>query len=253
MGGAMTGLVNIALVGRTPILREGLSHILPQGGFEIVCSVESTDALIALNSQGQAELDLILIENADPRAIAADAKALHLPFPDVRVAILADVFDLGALLGAIRAGVDGFIVADMNCQSLIESLKLVAMGERLLPSQLADNMPMHLSKLDQGPPGEALARSSFSPVEVEVMQCLVFGYPNKSIARRLEISEAAVKVHVKAVLRKIRVTNRTQAAIWAAHHGLCADSGAELQPPHGDRSQPAAAAPVRAPSMGLLL
>jgi len=248
----MTDPLIIALVGRTPIVREGLSHILPQGGFEIVCSVESTDALIASIGQRHTELDLILIENPDPQAIAAEVKALHAPFPDARVVIIADLFDCGVLFEAIRAGVDGFIVADMSFECLIESLKLVAMGERLLPSQLADNLPIYLSNLDQVSPGADLAGPNLSPREVEIMRCLVTGCANKSIARLLEISEAAVKVHVKAVLRKIPVSNRTQAAIWAAHHGLTAYSEAQLQSQRGER-QPAAAAPVRAAPTALLV
>jgi len=56
--------------------------------------------------------------------------------------------------------------------------------------------------------------------ELEILACLVSGHPNKIISRQLEISEATVKVHVKAILRKIGVQNRTQAAIWAVGERL---------------------------------
>lgn len=54
--------------------------------------------------------------------------------------------------------------------------------------------------------------------EAEILHCLMEGAPNKTIARKLDVAEATVKVHVKAILRKIRVTNRTQAAMWAVTH-----------------------------------
>jgi two-component system nitrate/nitrite response regulator NarL len=58
-----------------------------------------------------------------------------------------------------------------------------------------------------------------SPREKSIMQCLIAGDSNKCIARKIDIAEATVKVHVKAILRKIRVQNRTQAAIWGMNHG----------------------------------
>jgi two-component system nitrate/nitrite response regulator NarL len=67
--------------------------------------------------------------------------------------------------------------------------------------------------------------------EAEILHCLMQGAPNKIIARKLEVAEATVKVHIKAILRKIRVTNRTQAAMWAVAH---------LPPSNGDEARPGA-------------
>ncbi|MFX5817298.1 LuxR C-terminal-related transcriptional regulator, partial [Acinetobacter baumannii] len=57
-----------------------------------------------------------------------------------------------------------------------------------------------------------------SPREISILQCLIEGDSNKCIARKINIAEATVKVHIKAILRKIRVQNRTQAAIWGLNH-----------------------------------
>jgi two-component system nitrate/nitrite response regulator NarL len=67
--------------------------------------------------------------------------------------------------------------------------------------------------------------------EAEILHCLMQGAPNKIIARKLEVAEATVKVHIKAILRKIRVTNRTQAAMWAVAH---------FPPSNGDEARPGA-------------
>ena len=69
---------------------------------------------------------------------------------------------------------------------------------------------------------------TLSSREAEILQCLMQGAPNKVIARKLDVAEATVKVHIKAILRKIRVANRTQAAMWAVNH-LSGGGEASLQ------------------------
>jgi two-component system nitrate/nitrite response regulator NarL len=71
-----------------------------------------------------------------------------------------------------------------------------------------------------GPSDAAGAARGLSPRELQILRALVNGRSNKAIARELSISEATVKVHLKALLRKVRVNNRTQAAVWALNQGL---------------------------------
>ncbi|TIV05318.1 MAG: hypothetical protein E5W02_28205, partial [Mesorhizobium sp.] len=66
--------------------------------------------------------------------------------------------------------------------------------------------------------------SALSNREKSILSCLIEGESNKTIARKIDIAEATVKVHVKAILRKIRVRNRTQAAVWAMNHGVLTPS-----------------------------
>ena len=90
-------------------------------------------------------------------------------------------------------------------------------------------MPCTDAKPDSEAPGDGYRRAGRdgptrhtqtgnSGREAAILNALIQGAPNKLIASQLKITEATVKVHVKAILRKIRVTNRTQAAIWALHH-----------------------------------
>lgn len=100
------------------------------------------------------------------------------------------------------------------------TLHLVAMGERVLPPQLADELQSRPTLTDALEVERPVDAASLSDRELEILRWLIMGCPNKVISKRMEISEATVKVHVKAVLRKLRVKNRTQAAIWAANHGM---------------------------------
>jgi len=129
----------------------------------------------------------------------------------------------------LAAGADGYCLATLECAALIKSLELVMLGEIIFPSGLFLSAISKLSKrleplvIEQIRPIPKLLQSDrktrmLSSREAEILRCLMHGAPNKVIARELDVAEATVKVHVKAILRKIQVSNRTQAAIWAAEH-----------------------------------
>ena len=131
---------------------------------------------------------------------------------------------------AFRAGASGYFVNVNCCDAFIKSIELVAMGETVFP-------PAFLSfaldtKSDDGSKAalpdeneraifvttEDTVAQQLSPREKSVLRCMIEGDSNKSIARKIDIADATVKVHVKAILRKLQVQNRTQAAIWAKKH-----------------------------------
>ena len=127
-------------------------------------------------------------------------------------------FDEVAL--AFGNGIDGYIVKEISCEPLIESLKLVALGEKVLPSQLARTLSDFHPRFESGNQHDTASAACLSEREAEILRCLTVGMANKVMSRLLNISEATVKVHVKAILRKLRLSNRTQAAIWAIKHGF---------------------------------
>src|SRR3546814_7300148 len=89
-----------------------------------------------------------------------------------------------------------------------------------MPSQLARTFANGDAGFKRNNWRESIADVKLSEREVEILRCLILGYANKVISRRLDISEANVKVHEKAILRKTRVSNRNPAAIWAEKRGL---------------------------------
>jgi two-component system nitrate/nitrite response regulator NarL len=113
---------------------------------------------------------------------------------------------------------------------LVKYLDLVMLGETVFPSAMflaslsAGEKATRIEAATGDGPESLQAISAGSPIrtlssrEAEILHCLMQGAPNKIIARKLEVAEATVKVHIKAILRKIRVTNRTQAAMWAVAH-----------------------------------
>jgi len=145
-------------------------------------------------------------------------------FPRARLVVLSDQYTVEQVHLAFALSARGYLIKTINSSTLIKSLELVMLGESIIPSALLTRV---VGEHDVGIEAdeddedeevvEAVAPASraLSAREVQILQCLVRGQSNKMIARNLDIVEATVKAHIKAILRKIRVQNRVQAAIWA--------------------------------------
>jgi len=120
--------------------------------------------------------------------------------------------------------VTGFCLTTSRPEVLIKSLELVMLGESILPFEvlrsLMDVRPQKQSQPLQDNTAEPklsdVKECKLSAREAQILTCLTKGEPNKVIARKLDITEATIKVHVQAILRKIGASNRTQAAMWAS-------------------------------------
>jgi two-component system, NarL family, nitrate/nitrite response regulator NarL len=132
--------------------------------------------------------------------------------------VLAGDCSVDALRDAMNAGADGYLMKDVSPEALIQSLELVMMGEKVFPTNLA---AMLFDLNNASSPVNSIR--GLSPREQEILRALVTGSSNKLIAIKLGITEATVKVHLKTLLRKIDVNNRTQAAIWAMNNGFTAE------------------------------
>ncbi|HEX7877115.1 MAG TPA: response regulator transcription factor [Sphingobium sp.] len=216
----MTYPVNVRLLCGNTIVREGLIRILMERDFQVTQYSNIAAALQFVETPEEEGPSLLLVDHGTEELDGDTMSALQKRFPRSYVVLLSDRFDFQIMLKAFRLGALGYIVKEISCDRLIATLRLVAMGERVLPPQLADELqswPSLADALEVERPVDAI---SLSDRELEILRWLVMGCPNKVISKRMSISEATVKVHVKAVLRKLRVKNRTQAAIWAANHGM---------------------------------
>lgn len=217
----MSCSVNVFLLCRNSIVREGLSRILAEREFNIIQSASSCDGLVAMSDSAQdAVPQLSLIDNGIEECDAESLAALQSRFPRSHLVMLSDRFDFQIMLRAFQLGTRAYIVKDISCERLVATLQLVATGERVLPPQLADELQARPGFANAPEIEKSADTACLSEREREILRWLIMGCPNKIISRHMEISEATVKVHVKAVLRKLSVKNRTQAAIWAANHGM---------------------------------
>lgn len=217
--------IEITLIGMNEIAQEGLKRILTSENFA-VHSMNFRDIYEAspVLDSDIADRPRIFIIDSSLGSVSDDVLEIcgkvHLLYPDGRVVVLADGYEYDEVAKAFSSGVDGYILKAISCEPLFGLLRLIALGEKVLPSQLAESLNRRHPLAINDDWGASVRAVTLSSREVEVLACLSLGMANKVISRRHNITEATVKVHVKAILRKLHVANRTQAAIWAVQHGL---------------------------------
>jgi DNA-binding NarL/FixJ family response regulator len=218
------------IVGKSVLIREGIARILSAANFRTIASVSSIDDLSPSKLQSHPSLVLIVHSGDDFESAVEQIELLKERHPKARIAVVADHYRLHEMVSAFRAGASGYFIDVMTCDVFVKSIELVMMGETIFPpafmSSILDSEGDHFAKAEpRNGNDRAIAFTTdritqqLSPREKSIMQCLIAGDSNKSIARKIDIAEATVKVHVKAILRKIRVQNRTQAAIWGMNNG----------------------------------
>jgi two-component system nitrate/nitrite response regulator NarL len=225
------------LIGPSALLREGLSRILSAADFRIIASGSCVNDLVPAVLARHRSILLIVDAGDDLSAAVRQVELFKERHPGGRIVVLADRSQPSNIVSTFRAGAHAYFIKVTPCDAFIKSLELVMLGETILPAAMLSMVLDHAGDGDDDrehevavhdvrkAAGEYLEAESddmprLSARERCILNCLIEGDSNKVIARKIEIAEATVKVHVKAILRKIRVHNRTQAAIWAMSNGL---------------------------------
>lgn len=210
-------MVPVYLCERNHLQRGGIKSLLINSHFSIVAESGSINDLDTIDKQ-PAQLILIGLDRqtcptTDKMAYAVfieEVKRLRLQHPDARVVMLVSEEHLAVLPDITLLNADGYILKETAPDALVNYLNLALMGEKVLPSQLA----MLYAN------GHRSSVHPLSEREKDIIKCLTLGQSNKLIARHLAITEYTVKVHLKTILRKLGVKNRTQAALWAIDNGF---------------------------------
>ncbi len=210
--------LEVLLVDRSKLFREGLMTFLVDSPFFV--SGEATELLeVRQLVEGGAKPGLIILDFIEGSTRDLDAiRQIRQMLPNVKIVLLANDVSPRKLVQALDVGVDACLIKDISSDALIRYLGLIVAGEKVFPVQLARLLID--GKLDGNSGGRTSAHNRLSQREVEILSCLINGDPNKVIANRLQITEATVKVHLKGLLKKINVANRTQAAMWAVDNGI---------------------------------
>jgi two-component system nitrate/nitrite response regulator NarL len=200
------------------LLREGLRRILADTSYRLVATGSNLDEISQLGLPQDRSFLAIVDAVSDHASALRQVERMKEKHPAAKAVVLVDGYDLKLLLAAFQAGADAYLIKTISCEVLVKSLDLVMMGETVFPSAalgLVTDGDATQSPVVDHDVNEVSPRG-LSVRETVILRCLMQGDSNKVIARKFEITEATVKVHVKAILRKIHAKNRTQAAIWAA-------------------------------------
>jgi two-component system, NarL family, nitrate/nitrite response regulator NarL len=218
-------LVHTILICENALLRTGLKHLLSDTCF----IVSETACASSLCDFPDVRLVLVIVSATQCTSKMVEAlKRLKAQCPSARACVLTDHFNINRVISAWDAGADGFCLTTACRDVLIGSLELILLGESILPSKILPSVFDQVShrperQLGHGTSikratGSNLIDHNLSVREGEILGDLMEGAPNKTIARKHGLTEATVKVHVKAILRKTGAKNRTQAAMWAGGH-----------------------------------
>lgn len=206
--------LRILLVDDHALFRSGLRLLLQQeAGFEIVA--EAADGLDAIKRAQQLSPDVVLLDLNMPGLSGLEAlQLIKQDRPQCTVLILTVSEEGDELAQALRGGASGYLLKNMDADALIQSIHKAAAGTPVI----ADIMTAKLVAQLQKPPARSTADTNIeqlTPREREILQSLARGESNKEIARRFNLAESTVKIHVQSILKKLKLSSRVQAAVYA--------------------------------------
>jgi two-component system nitrate/nitrite response regulator NarL len=221
--------IRLLVVDDHSLFRRGLMALLSQDArFTVTC--EAGDVGEALRCVQRQRPDLILLDNHLPGVLGVDAiPALREAAPGTRILMLTVSENEADLVAALKAGADGYLLKTVESHHLCEAIVKVMEGESVVSPEMTTKLvsalraqpPTNGDAVDAPPVAAAAADAelaSLSAREREILDLIAGGDSNKHIARKLDIAETTVKIHVQHILRKLHITSRVQAAVFAARH-----------------------------------
>ena len=208
----MNEKIATVLVCTIELLREGVSRMLEGSQFDVIAAGPSIEAIKPLAGSEAPALAVCVVHRAEGRAWYLEILAR---FPGIRIAVLAEGLTRRQIDLMSDSGVSGFLHHTISRDNLLKSLHLVMDGMRVLPSLLESELLD--GRDDTGSERSPPNAECLSKRELQVLEGLAEGTSNKVIARRLGITDSTVKVHVKSIFRKTKISNRVQLALWASN------------------------------------
>jgi NarL family two-component system response regulator LiaR len=209
----VTPAIRVLLVDDHPVVRQGLRALLStQDGIDVVG--EADDGAAAVTAAERLMPDVVLMDVVMPGMDGVEAlRRIGERHPQTRVVMLTSYADERQAMEAVDAGASGFLLKDASPRDVAAAIRAAHRGEAVLHPSLAAKLLAERRR----PPA---AHADLTARELEVLRLIARGLQNKQIAAQLHLSEKTVKTHVSAVLRKLDVSDRTQAAMYAVKERL---------------------------------
>jgi len=212
----------VLLIDDHALVRKGIEELLQSRGVQVVASVGSGEE--GVRRALELPADLILLDVKMPGMTGIDTlkqlRASGVSAPVVMLTMSREDADLSA---ALRAGARGYLLKDIEPEELVPALEAVVQGDNVVAHELVGTLA-RLVGSNAGPQPAARRPAApfaeLTPRELEILGCIADGSSNKMIARALDITDGTVKLHVKAILRKLGMRSRVEAAVAAVEHGL---------------------------------
>jgi two-component system nitrate/nitrite response regulator NarL len=210
--------MRVLIIDDHALFRVGLQGLLEQRGIEVADAVAS--GIEGLQRAAELRPDIVLLDLRMPDMGGLEVlKKLREDVPGIPVVMLTTSNEETDLIKSLRSGAQGYLLKDMEPDELVSALRDIENGKNVVAQDLTDA----LARMVQGETNVADDDGPFSeltPREMEILCLLAEGQSNKLIARNLGISDGTVKLHVKAILRKLGIHSRVEAAVIAVEQGL---------------------------------
>jgi DNA-binding NarL/FixJ family response regulator len=204
----MTKVIKVLTVDDHPLLREGIAAVI-QGEPDIMLVAEATNGPEAIESYRLHRPDVTLMDIQMPGMDGIHAMtAIRRDFPGARFIVLTTYQGDVQAVRAIKAGASGYLLKNMLRKDLLDTIRAVHAGKRIIPPVVASDLAEHM------------ADDALSDRELEVLRSVAAGNSNKLVADELAVSEATVKGHMKSILSKLGANDRTHAVTIALRRGF---------------------------------
>jgi two-component system nitrate/nitrite response regulator NarL len=215
--------MRVLLIDDHALVRKGIEELLQSRGVQVVAAVGSGEEGVRRARELPADLILLDVKMPGMNGIETlrQLRASGIGTPVVMLTMSREDADLSA---ALRGGAQGYLLKDIEPEDLVPALEATLQGSNVVARELVGSLA-RLVRDDAGPQKAARPRAAapfaeLTPRELEILGCIADGSSNKMIARELEITDGTVKLHVKAILRKLGLRSRVEAAVSAVEHGL---------------------------------
>jgi two-component system nitrate/nitrite response regulator NarL len=225
----MTSTIRLLLVDDHSLFRRGLAALLAdEAGLQV--AGQAADAGEAQRLAQELQPDLVLLDNHLPGVRGVDAiPGLREVAPRARIVVLTVSEDGDDLAAALQAGAAGYLLKTIERDDLIRSIRRAVRGESVVSPEMTEKLIQAFRAASAAPAALVVPEAdvepeephdTLSPRELQILREIAHGASNKEIARTLGIADTTVKIHVQRILRKLNLTSRVQAAVYASGHRL---------------------------------
>lgn len=211
--------IRVLLVDDHTLFRSGIKALLQRyPEFEVVG--EASDGVEGVKRVAALLPDVVLMDLNMPGLSGLEAvQLITQDTPQVNVVMLTVSEDAEDLSEALRAGARGYLLKNIDAEFLVQAIKRAAQGEPVMAASMTAKLMQQFRNISSNP-APPQEKDKLTPREREILLLLARGDSNKEIARELNVAESTVKIHVQNILKKLSLTSRVQAAVYAVEHGL---------------------------------
>lgn len=208
--------INVMIADDHSMIREGLKQLLElEGNFKVIA--EACDGVECLNKLETVTPDILLLDINMPNMNGLEVlQKMKEKRMKIKVLVLTIHSEVEYLLKAVDIGVNGYLLKDSESAELKKAILAVVNGDNYIQPSLIPVLNSKMIDRDK----DVMKIESLTRRELEVLKNLSIGMYNKEIAEKLDISERTVKNHISNIFKKIEVTDRTQAAVFAIRNNL---------------------------------